>query len=609
MSIDSSDERKILRLRRRERVREFPKIILICSNWLAAPLFAVFWIADYFYAHDHFFLFGALRLLVLPSCLLLNIQAKRTNSLAKLQVWGGFHVFVDALVITIMAFLAEGKTSVYYAGLNLLTIAVGSFIPWTPVALVCNVSLIYLPYLAWSFLTWGSGGHAIFLVNCFFMGTTIVLTLVIRHFNEAYRMSAIRSTFALQNELKRRATVIQEKTAETLRLEEQFRQAQKMEAIGRLAGGIAHDFNNLLMVIQSYAEMLREDRADDVALREKTEYILKAASRAAGLTRQMLAFSRKQILSPIVLDLNAVIDEAATMLKRLIGEDIEFRVLQADALWKVEVDPDQIVQVVMNLCVNARDAMPQGGVLTIATANVSPMQMKTGKCSDAPRGEYVKLSVTDTGIGISKQIQERIFDPFFTTKEVGKGTGLGLATVYGIVKQSGGYLSVESEPGHGACFTIYLPRVEQAITPEEPTTSEAQPRGTETILVAEDEDSVREALCDSIRRLGYTVLAASSGPQALSLAAWHQGPIELLITDVVMPKMNGRELSERLTHLRPNLRTIFISGYTDDTVLRHGIKKLGAVLLQKPFNLNTLACEVRNRLAGEKTRQCTGLYS
>ena len=467
------DEQKIRTLRRTERARELRKILLFCANWLSTPLFLVFWGADYFYARNHFFLFGCLRLLVLPSGWLLNIEVKKTRDIVRIQSWGAFHVFVDAMLITIMAFLAEGKTSVYYAGLNLLTIAVGSFIPWTTLALAGNVGLIYFPYIVWSLLTWRRGGHAIFLVNCFFMATTIILTLVIRSFNETYRVSAIRSRVALQNELHRRAAIIEEKTAEALGLQEQFRQAQKMEAIGRLAGGIAHDFNNLLMVIQGYAEVMRDDYPADAAHRDKTEQILKASSRAAALTRQMLAFGRKQMLCPVVLELNGVIDETARMLKRLIGEDIEFRVLPADSLWAVEVDPDQIVQVVMNLCVNARDAMTHGGVLTVATGNVTSMEMQQGRCSDAPPGEYVKLSVADSGIGISKDMQERIFEPFFTTKEVGKGTGLGLAVVYGIVKQSGGFVTLESEPGHGACFTIYLPRARQPIRHESVTAGEA----------------------------------------------------------------------------------------------------------------------------------------
>ncbi len=387
------------------------------------------------------------------------------------------------------------------------------------------------------------------------------------------------------------------------RLEQQLRQAQKMEAIGRLAGGVAHDFNNILMIIQSYTEMLQDCLADDNPLRRNTQEVLKASSRAASLTRQMLAFSRKQILSPVALDLTAVIYETAKMLKRLIGEDIDFQVRSAESLWTVKADSDQMVQVLMNLCVNARDAMPQGGTLTVATGNVTMEEGSLGRQEYVPLGDYVWLSVTDTGIGISKETQGRIFDPFFTTKEVGKGTGLGLATVYGIVKQSGGYVWVESELGHGACFTIYLPRVKQAITPEMPAHAEAQPRGTETILVAEDEQALREAICDYLRSLGYTVLATGSGKEALSVASHHDEHIDLLITDVVMPGMSGRELSQMLGSLRPDLKRIFMSGYSDDAVLRHGIHVMGAAFLQKPFSLGTLARKVRDTLGRTETVQ------
>ncbi len=363
------------------------------------------------------------------------------------------------------------------------------------------------------------------------------------------------------------------------KLEQQLRQAQKMEAVGQLAGGIAHDFNNLLMVIQSYTEMLQDSLPVHDRLRRNTQEIMKAAERAASLTRQMLAYSRKQILCPVVLDLNVVINETAKMLRRLIGEDIEFESDRRSHSGRVEADSDQIVQVLMNLCVNARDAMPQGGTLTIATGNVTVEEGSIAEQEHVPPGDYVWLSVTDTGAGISKENQERIFDPFFTTKEVGKGTGLGLAMVYGIVKQSGGYVWVDSEVGQGACFTVYLPRVKGTVATEMPAKAEAQPRGTGTILVAEDEEALREAMCGYLRSLGYTVLGASSGKEALSVASQHEGHIELLITDLVMPGMGGRELSQTLGSLRPDLKTICMSGYSDDAVLRHGIHELGAAFL------------------------------
>jgi PAS domain S-box-containing protein len=379
-------------------------------------------------------------------------------------------------------------------------------------------------------------------------------------------------------------------------LEQQLRQAQKMEAVGRLAGGIAHDFNNLLMVIQSYTEMLQDSLPIHDGLRKNTEQVLKAANRAASLTGQMLAFSRKQITSPVVLDLNAVIDETTKMLMRLIGEHIEFRVDSAESLWTVLADSDQIVQVLMNLCVNSRDAMPQGGMLTVATENITVTEGSTGRHPYVAPGEYVKLAITDTGMGIPKEEQEKIFEPFYTTKEVGKGTGLGLAMIYGIVKQNRGYVWVDSELGQGSCFTICLPRAKGVLASDRPVKTDAQPRGTETLLVAEDEEALREAICAYLCTLGYTVLAASSGQQALSTASEYEGRIDLLISDVVMPKMSGRELSQMMGNLRPDLKTIHMSGYTDDAVLRNGIQDMDAAFLQKPFSLATLARKVRDTL-------------
>jgi CheY-like chemotaxis protein len=357
------------------------------------------------------------------------------------------------------------------------------------------------------------------------------------------------------------------------------------------------------MVILSYTEMLQDSLPAQDPLRRNTQEVMKAANRAASLTRQMLAFSRKQILSPVVFDLNAVIHETAKMLKRLIGEDIEFRISAAESLWATEADSDQMVQVLMNFCVNARDAMPQGGTLTIETGNVTVKEGSIGAQPYVLPGDYVRLSVADTGMGISKDVQGHIFDPFFTTKEVGKGTGLGLATVYGIVKQSGGYVWVDSELGRGACFTIYLPRVKRAVAADMPAKAHARPRGTGTILVAEDEDALRGATCDYLHSLGYAVLAASSGQQALSLASEHEGPIDLLITDLVMPGVSGRELAQMLGSLRPDLKTIYMSGYSDDAVLQRGIHEQGATFLQKPFSLGMLALKVRDTLGRTETVQ------
>jgi|GEM_PF-1628283 len=380
---------------------------------------------------------------------------------------------------------------------------------------------------------------------------------------------------------------------EMRKLEEQFRQAQKMEAVGRLAGGIAHDFNNLLMIIHSYAEMMLESQPESAGLNE----ILKAAERGASLTGQMLAFSRKQFRSPSVLNLDAALGEATKMLERLIGEDIEFQVVSADSLWAIKADPAQIVQVVMNLCVNARDAMPQGGKLTITMNNVSAGEDCSEKYpSNVPPAHYVQIIVKDTGVGMSKEVMEHMFEPFYTTKPVGKGTGLGLSTVYGIVKQSDGYIWGESEPGRGTSFTILLPRAVDSTAAPAHAAIEHSRCGTETLLVVEDESVLRKSMSRYLRSLGYSVLEAENGSDAASMLTKHPGDIHVLITDVVMPKMNGYELSKMLDVMRPGIKKIFMSGYTDDAIVKHDATESGVSFLQKPFSLTMLAHELRTTI-------------
>ncbi|MEX2156437.1 MAG: response regulator [Gemmatimonadales bacterium] len=384
---------------------------------------------------------------------------------------------------------------------------------------------------------------------------------------------------------------------EQRKLQEQFRLVQKMEAVGRLAGGIAHDFNNLLTVITSYSEILLEDLAPQDPRRGDLEEIRKAAASAAGLTRQLLAFSRQQVLEPRVLDVNAVLASVEKLLKRLLGEDIDLVAALTPQLGAVKADPGQLEQVIVNLAVNARDAMPDGGKLTIETANVDMDEAYVRDHPLAKPGEYVMLAVSDTGVGMDEQTQRRIFEPFFTTKEAGKGTGLGLATVYGIVKQSGGFIWVYSELGHGTTFKIYLPRVDE---PVEAVTPPAAPKesllSTETVLLVEDAAAVRAVTRQVLDRLGYTVLEAPNGKAALHLATKHHGPIHLLLTDVVMPELGGRQLAEQLTALRPELRVLYASGYTDDAVVRHGVLKPGIAYLQKPFTPEVLARKVREVL-------------
>ena len=383
-------------------------------------------------------------------------------------------------------------------------------------------------------------------------------------------------------------------------LEEQFRQAQKMEAVGRLAGGIAHDFNNLLMVIQGYGDLLVERLHASDPLRKNVEQIQTASQRATALTRQLLAFSRKQMLAPKILNIQTVISDMETILRRLIGEDIVLEAVSAPSLGHVKADRSQIEQVVMNLAINARDAMTNGGRLTIEAQNVEIDSDVPQQPTVVAPGNYVMLAVTDNGCGMNEEIRAHIFEPFFTTKEKGKGTGLGLATVYGIVKQSGGYIWVYSEPGVGTSFKIYLPRIEE----EEVNAGagadgdlNANPKGSGVVLLVEDEKGVRELTREYLEKSGYTVLEAADGDSALEMAREHTGRIHALITDVVMPGLSGRELSERVTKIRPEIRVLYMSGYTDQSAFRNGILDKGAELLQKPFGMSTLASKLREMLS------------
>jgi signal transduction histidine kinase/ActR/RegA family two-component response regulator len=387
-------------------------------------------------------------------------------------------------------------------------------------------------------------------------------------------------------------------TQEALRVsEEQLRQAQKMEAVGKLAGGVAHDFNNLLTAIICNSDLTLRRLGEDDPLRRNVEGIKGAGERAAALTRQLLAFSRKQVLQPKVLNLNDVVVETNKMLRRLIGEDIDLLTVLEPSLGQVKADPGQVDQVLINLCVNARDAMPKGGKLTIETSNIYVDEEYARRHLSVRPGWYVMLVVTDTGCGMDAQTQERIFEPFFTTKEVGKGTGLGLSTVYGIVKQSGGNVWVYSEEGRGTTFKIYLPRTDQAAEPLDVGNAQDEPpAGTETVLLVEDEEMVRRMAHEILLMNGYQVLESSHGAEALDRCREHQGPIHLMLTDVVMPRMSGRELAEHAATLRPEMRVLYMSGYTDDSIVHHGVLDEGMAFIEKPFTPNSLAHKVRSAL-------------
>ncbi|MGH9356469.1 MAG: ATP-binding protein, partial [Terriglobia bacterium] len=379
--------------------------------------------------------------------------------------------------------------------------------------------------------------------------------------------------------------------------------AQKNEAVGRLAGGVAHDFNNLVTVISGYSDLLLMGLPKGDPLRRNAEEVKKAGDRAASLTRQLLAFSRRQVLNPQILDLNAVISNIGGMLLRLIGEDIDLLNVLHPGVWPVKADPGQIEQVLVNLAVNARDAMPGGGKVTLETANVT-LGSAQGMRHEPPMppGHYVMIAVSDTGIGMDRETQNHIFEPFFTTKEEGKGTGLGLATVYGIVKQSGGYIWIYSEAGQGTTFKVFLPRTQEAVAEALVPGAKASPKGgTETVLVAEDEIAVRSLVRSVLESSGYTVLDGDCGDAALQIARDYRGRIRLLLTDVIMPRMSGRELADRVQALDSQIRIVYMSGYTEKAIVHHGMLDADAVLLQKPFSPADLVRKVREVLDAPET--------
>ena len=388
-------------------------------------------------------------------------------------------------------------------------------------------------------------------------------------------------------------------------LEQQLRQSQKMEAVGRLAGGIAHDFNNLLMVISGYSEFLLERLGGEPHLRGPAQEIASASERASSLTRQLLAFSRKQMLAPRIINLNDIATENLKMLTRMIGEDIDLVMTPGKSLWAVRADAGQIEQVIMNLAVNARDAMPSGGKLTMETSNITLDEEYARVHAPLHAGDYVMVSISDTGAGMDTETQSHIFEPFFTTKGT-KGTGLGLSTVYGIVKQSGGYIWVYSEVGRGTTFKIYLPRVPSIEEPVMQTVAapaqfqKVEP-GTETILLVEDEANLRYLARQYLEKQGYRVIEAADGAVAMQIAVAHEGVIHLLLTDVIMPGMNGRELAQRISEIRPNVKVLYMSGYTENVIGQDGTLDAGVRLLQKPFNLRDLKSKVREVLDATPT--------
>src|SRR5271155_185111 len=424
----------------------------------------------------------------------------------------------------------------------------------------------------------------------------------IRHKSGEWRVlestaSAVRDSAGVVEKL----VIVNRDITERRHLEQQLLLSQRLEAVGKLSGGVAHDFNNILGVIIGYSKALQQKRGADDPMREAVDEIEKAGQRAAALTQQLLAFSRKQVLEPKILDLNSIVADVERMLRRLIGEDVDLEIISSPTLGTVKADRGQIEQVILNLAVNARDAMPRGGKLTIATTNIELHETHAGSHARIPPGKYVILSISDTGVGMHSEVQARIFEPFFTTKNPGKGTGLGLAIVYGVVKQTGGWITARSEVGSGTSFEIYFPEAQveemQAETGSKTAASPAPAAGgTETVLVVEDQDGIRELVREFLEKNGYSVLHACDGNEALQVAKEHKHPIHLLLTDIVMPNMGGRELAHRLTTPRPDMKVLFMSGYPDHATSTSEVVDNSAVVLQKPFPLDTLARKIRSLL-------------
>ncbi len=404
-----------------------------------------------------------------------------------------------------------------------------------------------------------------------------------------YTSEPTPGTLALIRDITDRKQAEEEKK----RLEEQFRQAQKLESVGRLAGGVAHDFNNMLGVIIANAESAELEIRRDRPVHRNIQEILNPSHRAAETVRHLLAFARKQIISPRILDPDDVVSESLTMLHRLIGEDITLRYVPGKKVGRVRIDPTQAQQILANLVVNSRDAMPKGGAITIETTNQVVDETCSQRHNEFVPGDYVVLTVSDTGEGMSPDVLKRVFDPFFTTKEVGKGTGLGLPMIYGSVKQNNGFVYIYSESGEGTTVKIYLPRCREELPPPENVLETKAPTGNETILVAEDEEGLLSACRTVLERQGYKVLTAGSPKAALTLANQHDGEIHLLVTDVVMPGMNGRELWKLLWGQRPSVKCLFMSGYTADVIDRHGVSEKDVHFIEKPFSLKGLAQKVR----------------
>ncbi|MBS1243165.1 MAG: sensor hybrid histidine kinase [Nitrospirae bacterium] len=579
-------------------------------------LFLSLGVLDYLATPENFFLFLRYRAVV-SLVLLAGYFFTWRLPKAYLSMLAYAMVASAAIAIELMILNFGGHESPYYVGMILLGISVVGFIPARFSFHIIIAIMIYTIYLFPILIIETITGHRDFVIANAFMVLIFSTMLLMRYMSGNALAAELGLQYDLEQYRERLEMVVEERTAELRHavkdlkkeiverqraeaerklLQAQLLQAQKMESIGRLAGGVAHDFNNILTAILSYAELSLMKLPEHDPLRGHLISIQEASEKAATLTHQLLAFSRRQVLEMKVVDLNDVIRGLAKMLTRMIGEDMPLELRTGATASFVRADEGQIEQVLMNLAVNARDAMPSGGRLVIETADANPDDAVLKSQGVADPGQYVMLSVTDSGAGMSAEVRERIFEPFFTTKELGRGTGLGLATVYGIVKQHGGHIIVDSEPGKGTIFRILLPLTagpgpQQAAEPSGPL-----PEGTETLLVVEDDELVRGLIDEVLAPLGYRVLTTASGDEALKTSDSFPGHVDLLLTDVVMPGMNGRQLAEVMRTRRPGIKVLFMSGYTQDALSTQGILEPGVALIHKPLRAGTLARQIRQVL-------------
>ncbi len=563
----------------------------------------------------HFFVYR----LIISLFLLASSFLVRRVSWPYPYVIGFLTIAATAAAIELMILQFGGHESPYYVGMILVGVAIIGFIPARFSIHVGTALTIYLIYLLPIIMTASVAGHRDFLISNAFIILIFITMLVTRYMSGKALVRDLGLRYDLDRYQKNLEHAVAERTAELAgaiedlrreiaerklaeadreRLQGQLLQVQKMESVGRLAGGVAHDFNNILTAILSYAELCLMKLPGDHPVRGYASAIRDASEKAASLTHQLLAFSRKQVLEMRSVDLNAVVEGMARMLRRIIGEDVVLEIRTDEALRPILADKGQLEQVLMNLAVNARDAMPQGGSLIIGTEPVRRGDLPAGREGALRDQEYVLLTVKDTGKGMSTDVRDRIFEPFFTTKELGKGTGLGLSMVYGIVKQHDGHIAVDSDAGRGTTFRIYLP-VAAAHAAQRYEGALAMPQGTETVLIVEDDQAIRSLVREILEPLGYRVLVTASGEEALACLRSDAGPVHLLLTDVIMPGMNGKTLAEEVLALRPGIRVLFMSGYPYDALSDQGLLGSGASLVHKPLSPAILAAHVRRMLDNE----------